>query len=185
MKLKLCQRDHSKKSVTTKLRRGGGIPGVVYGKNAESKSVQIDGAEFKAHLRSIRPGCLATQKFTLEIEGGETCEAIVKDISYHRTTYDILHIDFLKVSKGEEVTVYVPVLLTEEDACLGISQGGQIKRVKRSVKISCKAEDLPEAFEMSVSKLAMGQALRISDVPLTKSMRLRVDEKQILVAVGK
>lgn len=183
MKLKAIKRSMGKSDLG-RIRRKGDIPGVVYHGGKENISISIDGPMFQSHLRSIQKGCLSTTRFEVDLEG-ETFQAIVKDISYHRTTYDIEHIDLMKITPDQMVTIHVPILCKGLDACAGIKQGGQLKTEKRSVKISLKAKEIPEAFTIDVSPINLGESIRVKDLELTGSMKAKIDGNQILVTVSK
>lgn len=184
MDLTLEKRVVGKKSGIKKLRREGGIPGVLYEKSGNSSPVLLKKAEVEAHLRKMKKGCLATQKFTLLFEGKKKT-SIIKDIEYDRITYDILHIDLMEIDNEKEVTVNVPVLFKGEDACVGLTLGGQIKRIRRSVKVRMKASEIPEAFIVDVSNLKLNDSIRIKDLEVTKSMKINENKDQVLIAVSK
>ncbi|MBS0584935.1 MAG: 50S ribosomal protein L25 [Verrucomicrobia bacterium] len=184
MKLKLEKREKTTKGELARIRREGNIPAVFYVKNKESLAVTIKGDEFKTYLRQITPGCLATQIFDLEIDS-KKCRAIVKDIQYERTTYRIEHIDLMELKDKERVSLYVPVICKGEDRCVGVSLGGQLKRVKRAVKVSVESQEIPEAFVLDVSKLGLGEALRVKDLPLTSTMKVALQPNQGIVTVNK
>lgn len=183
MKLKAVKRAIGKSDLG-RIRRKGDIPGVVYHGGKENTTVTIDGPMFQAHLRAIQKGCLATTRFEVDLDG-ETFQAIVKDISYHRTTYNIEHIDLMKVTSDQIVTVHVPIVCKGVDTCIGITQGGQLKTEKRSVKISLKVKEMPEAFTLDVSPLSLGESIRVRDLVLTGDMKAKIDGNQILVTVSK
>jgi large subunit ribosomal protein L25 len=166
------------------LRREKFIPAVVYGKNGNSVSVKLEKRVFEEHMRNINEGELATARFKLTLNG-ETFVAYVKDISYHRVSYNIEHIDFMRVEENDRITVYVPIVLKGVDNCKGMTQGGKLKRVKRSVKVNCLVKELPEHFIVDVANLALGEQIRVSDINLTSSMNLKIHQKQVLVSVTK
>lgn len=166
------------------IRREGFIPAVVYDKAGKSVSVKLEEKVFAAHLRSLEEGSLATARFKLTL-GKETFTAFVKDVTYHRTTYAIQHIDFMRVEESDIITLNVPVTLKGEDSCAGITQGGKLKKVKRSVKTSCIVKEMPNHFMIDVTKLPLGGQIRVSDLTTTSSMKLRIHEKQVLVSVTK
>jgi large subunit ribosomal protein L25 len=166
------------------LRREKFIPAVVYGKDGKSVCVKLEERVFQEHMRKINQGALATARFKLTLNG-ESFIAYVKDISYHRVSYNIEHIDFMRVEEEDRITVHVPVVLKGVESCKGITQGGKLKKVKRSVKVNCQVKELPENFIVDVKNLALGEQIRVSDVKLTSSMRLKIHEKQVLISVKK
>ena len=166
------------------MRREGYIPAVLYGQTQENISVKLEKKLFEKILRDVPQGALSTVSFQLKLEN-KTYKAFVRDIAYQRVNYTVEHIDFMVVEDNQVISIYIPVVLKNADECKGISQGGQLKKVKRSVKVSCKASEVPKFFELDVKNIDLGQQLRVSDVKLTSSMKLRIHEKQVLVAVTK
>lgn len=167
-----------------RIRREGFIPAVVYDKSGKSIPVQFEKKAFEAHLRHIEEGSLATARFNMTL-GKEKFIAFVKDVCYHRTTYVIQHVDFMRVKDTDEVTIHIPVAIKGEDRCKGISQGGKLKKVKRSVKTKCIVKELPEHFVVDVTNVELGGQVRVSDLELKPAMQLRIHEKQVLVSVTK
>lgn len=184
MELKLTKREISKKSELGRIRREGGIPAVVYLRKGPSVPVFLRADVFQAHLRAITKGCLATAFFNVEFEG-KKFKALVKDITYHRTTYDIQHIDLMQVEDSDRITVHIPVVCKGVDQCVGVTQGGQLKKVKRSVKVSVTVAEMPSVFELDVTGLELDKSLRVRDIAFSPSIRPRLQEHQILVAVSK
>ncbi len=184
MKLKLEKRLQGTKGALAKLRREGDIPGVLYVKSKDGVPIVIKGDEFRNHLRHVTPGCLSTQIFTLDL-GGKTTKAIVKDIQYERVSYNIEHVDLMELHDKDAVSLYIPIICKGEDSCPGVSQGGQLKRVKRSIRVSVVAKEIPDAFVLDVTRLNLGEALRVRDLPLTPSMKVGMKPNQALVTVNK
>jgi len=183
MELKAKKREAVRKGETKQIRREGGIPAVLYGVHRESESIAIDRAEFEAHLRSIKKGELATSRFHLKGEGVD-CEAIVKDIHYHPTTYDILHLDFEALEKGVEVKLNVPIEFTGVADCAGIKLGGVLRPVIRSLRVRCTPENLPARFTLDVRELLLRQTKRLRDIDLPKGVTPlgKMDEVAVVIA---
>lgn len=184
MELKIEKRVSGKKSENGRIRREGKIPAILYVRGKEGIPVTVNGTEFHSHLRKIPEGCLATQVFDVKLEG-RAFKAILKDISYERITYAVEHLDLMEVTNNDRVNVYVPVVLKGAERCIGVTQGGQIKKVKRSLKLTVKLDEMPEVFALDVSQLPLGGSIRVKDMPRTSSMRVGLDEEQILVTVSK
>lgn len=185
MDLKLETRLIAKKSDLGSIRRKGDIPAVFYLREGKgSKAVTVNGTEFATVLRGLQKGCLSTKLFTVEYEGKKV-KALIKDISYHRVTYAIEHLDLMEVTLEDHVRVNVPVICRGEEACSGITQGGQMKIVKRALETKVLVKEIPEAFIVNVSPLQLGDSIRIRDLPLTPSMRVAIQQDQVLVVVSK
>ncbi len=165
------------------LRREGRIPVVLYGKKNENHSVSIERAEFEKHLRAIKKGTLATTPFTLKI-GKESIRAIVKEIQYHRTTYDIIHLDFMRLEGN--VKVNVPILFTGEAKCAGVKLGGEVRQVIRTLAVTCSADAIPECFILDVEELNIGGTKRLRDIALPEGVipHGKLEEVAVVIAKG-
>lgn len=185
MQLNMTPRSAEKKRESKRIRRAGGIPAVVYGKNQEALTITVPESTFKAALRALPKGGLPTAVFTLVDEKGKEQNAVVKDIQYHPTTYDILHLDFEALQKGVEVTLKVPVELTKTVDCVGVKQGGVLRQVIRHVLVRCLPENIPTSFQLNVSKLSMKDYLRLSDIAIPDAVQLVEKTDEVVVVVAK
>lgn len=184
MKLELKKRQEGSKSALKMIRRRGDIPAIVYQSEKESLKVIVDGVQFSKHLREMKKGSLSTVRFECAFEG-KSFSAIIKDISYHRTTYRVEHIDLMPIEDTKRIRLNIPILPKDLEDCPGISQGGQLKRAKHSVPVSVKAKYFPEAFRVSVNKLNLGDSIRVRDLEKVETMKVLMAEHQVLLAVSK
>lgn len=177
------QRNDLSKGATKRMRKSGRIPAVLYSKGVEPKSVSVDRAAFEAVLRKTADGQLSTTRFTLEMEG-ESVEAIVKGIQYHVTTYEILHLDFERLT-DEKVTLKVPLRYEGEAECVGIKLGGVMRRVIRSVRVRCKPGDVPREFVLNVRKLGLKQSKRVRDIQAPEGVQVLTKANEVVVVIAK
>lgn len=186
MELTLQKREAKTKGANTKTRIEGGIPGVIYGQTASEGALAIkaEKAEVEALLRKIPKGHLATTVLSLTL-GKEKFKALVKDIQYHLTTYDIMHMDFLKVAEDKEVTVKVPLEFEGREECAGVKMGGTFRIVSRFVTVKCLPKDIPAKFAINVLDLNIMQSKRVSDLEVPANVRILDDSKQVTVIIGK
>ena len=184
MKLKVVKRTGSKRSENNRIRREGDIPAVLYSPGCANEMICINGAEFAEVMRSISSGRLATTKFVL-VDGNQEIAALVKDIQYHPTTYQILHLDFQKMVPGAPMTVNVPVEFLGVSDCVGIKLGGFLRTVIRQVKVSCLPDKLPEVFTLDVKHLAIGQSQRLSAIAIPPGVKPLVDLREVAVVIAK
>lgn len=184
MKLKAHKRDVKRKSLIKEIRRNGDLPAVCYGVGIDGQPVFIQGGEFHAALRQIEPNHLSTTIFKLHIDGKEH-RAIVKDISYEKTTYNIQHVDFLILNSDKPVNLNVPIALAGEADCPGVKLGGILRRVVRSIKVRCLPKDIPHEFIMDVSKLSAGESLKLSVINIPEGVQPMASLDEVAVAITK
>lgn len=163
MKLVVKPRVSRRKSDVKQIRRAGDIPAVMYSLKKESASLIVSGQEFGAAMRQVQSGYLPTTIFTLS-DGVKECKAIVKEIQYHVTTYQVLHIDFEELVDDVAVTVKVPVNCIGSIDCIGVKLGGVVRQVARHVKVKCYPKHIPTKFDVDVKNANIGDSLRVKDL---------------------
>lgn len=185
MKLTLTKRSNAAKGELKQIRRAGNIPAVIYSKGNVGENIYVDGAEFKAVLRAIKPGCLSTTVFSLESADGKTKRAILKDIQYKSTTYDVWHLDFEELVDGVSVNVKVPIQCTGVVDCVGIKLGGVRRQVIRTLKVNCLPEHIPAEFQLDISELNISETKRLSDIKLPQTVKPLVNLNEVAVVIAK
>lgn len=165
MKLTAKKRAGEAKSEIKSMRREGNIPAVFYSPDQAGQPIEVNGVDFEYALRQMKPGHLSTTVFQVEFEG-KTHKALVKDIQYDLTTYQVIHLDLVKLDDKIPVKVNVPIEFTGVGDCIGIKLGGALRQIIRKVKVKCLPKDIPASFELDVRNLKMKQAKRLSDIAM-------------------
>ena len=183
MKLTITKRTNVRKSDTLNVRREGNVPAIFYASKEQPMDIVVQGAELQALLRQIKQGRLSTTVLELSLDG-TAIKALVKDIQYHPTTYQVLHMDLQKLNDKNKVRVNVPIEFTGTADCQGIKLGGFLRPVIRYVNIECLPSQIPSSFELSVADLGMKQSKRIKDLSFPNGVRpiTKVDEVAVVIA---
>jgi large subunit ribosomal protein L25 len=139
------------------LRKEGKVPAIYYSKHHEPLAVQVS-------ERAIHPLVFTskTHLITLNVEGHEELDCIIKDVQFDPTTEQIVHIDLLGLKKGEKIEIEVPVQLI--GSAVGIKEGGILQHTLHKVVVSCLPVDIPEHLAVDVTNLKLGSAIHISDL---------------------
>lgn len=185
MKLNIKTRLAETKGEANAMRRAGNIPAVLYAKNQPNRLYEVSGEEFRTHLRKMPKGNLPNTVFSLEDEKGNTIKAIVKDIQYHVSNYNILHLDFLELKDDVEVNVKVPLRFIGAADCVGVKLGGVVRAVIRHVKVRCLPQDIPSEFNLDITKLSMNQSLRLSSLKMPENVKSLLSPKETAVTIAK
>jgi len=158
IKIEAGKRTLGKKSDRKDLRKGFNIPGIMYGQGVEGTPIQFNAPDFmKAYKQSI--GELAI--FNIVVDGKEH-RCILKAKQIHPVRRDIIHVDFLLLNPGHEVSLSLPIKFVGEAA--GQKMGGMIDIIVRHLNIACLPKDIPEDVEVDISALEIGDSLHIKDV---------------------
>jgi len=160
IKIEAGKRTLGKKSDRKDLRKDFKIPGIMYGDGVEGIPIQFDAPDFmKAYKKSINELAI----FNIVVDGKEH-RCILKDKQIHPVRRDIMHVDFLLLNPGHEVSLSLPIKFVGEAA--GEKMGGMVDIIVRNLNISCFPKDIPEDVEVDISPLEIGDSLHIMDLKI-------------------
>lgn len=185
MKLNVLKRTAERKSEAKKLRRDGVIPAVIYLRGKEAATVALKSSDWISSMRQVQPGRLSTQVFYLVDEDKKERRAILKEIQYHPTTYDVMHLDFEELNDNVPVNVKVPIECTGVVDCIGIKLGGVIRQVIRYLKVRCLPKDIPSSFTLDVRNLGQRESRRLADLEIPSAIRPLADLNEVAVVIVK
>lgn len=185
MKLNYHLRSSGRKSDSKRLRCQGIIPAIVYSRGQDSISIAISASEYEALVRHVKPGHLSTQVFTLTDESGKEKRAILKEIQYEPTTYEIRHLDFEELVKGHKVNIKVPIEWVGAADCVGVKLGGVLRAVIRSLRVACLPEDIPQAFQLDVQSMGPRESKRLKEIKIPPTVKPLVDLNEVAVVIAK
>ena len=148
-------RENVGKKGSSAIRKSGSIPGVLYG--------GTDQTHFTVEENSINKLVFSPDVFYIELDiDGKKVQCILQDIQFHPVTDRIVHIDLLEVVPGKEVRVNLP--LRAEGTAEGVTNGGRIATLFRSVPVKGLIEKIPEAVTVDISPLTIGSTVRVRDL---------------------
>ena len=163
------QRNALGRAENKRLRREGYLPAVVYGGHGEAVNIQI---EHNAMLRNLEKSGFYSNILDLSLDG-KSQKVYLKDLNRHPSKKIILHADFQRVEETVELNIRVPLLLVNEDLCEGVKQdGGTVSRLMTEVEVTCLPKDLPQAIEVDIESLKIGEAIHFSDLSLPNGVKL-------------
>ena len=178
--LNATSRTETGKGAARKIRAQGLLPAVIYRAGQPATSVSLDPNELETAFR--RSGNRNTL-VTLGVEGKSfTC--LVKVTQRDPVTANLIHVDFYEVDDNEEVTVRVPVNPTGRAA--GVTAGGKLRLIRRDLDVRCKPGSIPATVDVDVTKLQVGDFIRVSAVPAPEGTEIVApNDFNILTVVGK
>jgi large subunit ribosomal protein L25 len=167
------------KSASRKLRHQGLIPAVVYGGGKESVPVIVDRHVITELLRQ-KTG--RNTLFLLRMKGTkQERHAMLRDAQIDPRTRQFVHLDFIRVMKGQKVKVDVPVVLDGES--VGVKAGGFLDWLSRSLHIECAADSIPVEFRVDISKLEVGQHVSVADQAVPDGVTMLDDPRRVIVTI--
>jgi large subunit ribosomal protein L25 len=162
MELTADRRRTTGKEFSRKRRAEGRIPGVIYGKGLESRSIEFDGKSLEKFLDTARRGTVIVRMTVRDGSEGKESYAVLKEVQTHPATDRVTHVDFYEVALGQTFRVEVPIRIRGKAA--GIELGGLLDVVMRSIEVECTPANVPEFIEADVSPLGIGQSLTLESI---------------------
>ncbi len=167
------------KGAARAVRRQGLTPAVIYGGGAAPEAIALDANKTR---QLIYGGHFLTTLFEINVAGQKT-RVIPRDYQLDPVRDVPLHVDFLRVAAGQTVRVEVSIHIVGQDACPGIKSGGAVQIVEHALEIDVEPEQIPEAFEVSVAGLNIGDALEASAIKLPSSAKLVIGSDATIVTI--
>ena len=162
------------------LRREGRIPAVLYGPKTEPILLSIDSKEFEQITKKSTIGSVL---LNLQIQNGDTQNrpAMVKELQTHPVTQRFLHVDFYEIDMQRKIRVMVPVVVRGK--ARGVEEGGMLQIVSREIEVLCLPTEIPEAFEVDVTDLDIGDAIHLEDIQAVGNVEISGDADVTVVSV--
>lgn len=179
--LKANYRKTTRRGEVKKLRATGVVPGVVYGAHTKPLSVEVAGKDLEKALHSSTSENVLVE---LELAGGAAADkrlAMVQDVQHDHLTDKVLHVDFHELKSDEKFTANVPVHPVGEAAGVKTS-GGVLEHAMRYMRVRCLPKDLPEQITVDVTKMEIGQAIKVDGVKLPPGVET-LDRKDLPVFI--
>ena len=140
-------------------RKEGNIPCVIYGGESQ---IHFTLPELKVDKIIFTP-----EVFILNITiDGKEYKTILQDIQYHPVTDKVLHADFLEIKEDKSIVVGIPVKFS--GIAPGVAKGGKLQVKYRKLRVKGNINDMPEFIELDVSKLDLGNSIKVRDLSIDK-----------------
>jgi large subunit ribosomal protein L25 len=149
------------------------VPSVLYGVG--------EPIHFSVPFSEMRQLVYTPGVFLVDLDiDGTIYPAMMQDVQWHAVEEQILHVDFLKIEENKKIKIDIPVKVT--GLAKGIKAGGKLKINLRRLKVKALAKDLPDSIEINVTKLGIGQSIKVADLAL-KNIELLDKKSNVVVAV--
>ncbi|MBU1802364.1 50S ribosomal protein L25/general stress protein Ctc [Nocardioides sp.] len=161
------------KGAARRIRRDDKVPAVVYGHGNEPLHLTLPGHDTMMALKHGGANAL----LDLDIDGSSQL-ALTKQIQIDPIRRTLEHIDFVAVTKGEKVTVEVPVHLNGDAARDTLVVVGT-----STIQLEAEATNIPEYVEVSIEGLEAGTQILASDLTLLEGSVLLLDPETLIVNI--
>lgn len=161
-------RDGKGKGDNRKLRTGGSVPAVVYGRGEATRAVAIDAHELELLFSKVH---VENTVIDLKIEGERApIKALVREVQTHPARGNVLHVDFYQIHAGERVNVQVPIHFIGTPA--GVRAGGILQHTMDELDIRVSADAIPERVEVDVTNLGINQSVHVSEITVPEGVEV-------------
>ena len=159
-------------------RKNGLVPGVLYGGGENPVAISLKRNEVQ---KAIETGHFLSSTATL-IHKGEKQLVIPQAIQMHPVTDQPIHVDLFRVRADQKIKVEIPVHFVGEAVSPGLKKGGTLNVVRHAVELLVPAGKIPEALEADVSKLEIGDNVKISDISLPGDAEPTITDRDFTIA---
>ena len=158
------------------LRREGKLPAILYGTGIDPMPVTLDYRVASRTLQNVTP----SQLVTLKVDG-EVHNALVRDRQRDPVTYDLLHVDFLRVSMTERLRAEVAIELVGASPAVA-EMSAILDTQLESLSVECLPADLPSSIQVDVSALvSIGDVLTVAELTLPPKVDVLNEPEEIVV----
>jgi len=162
------------------LRRDGLVPAVLYGhKGTESVEFTLPAKVVETLLK--QPS-LGNRLISLDLpDASWSGRTLLREVQTHPWKAFPYHLSFFSVENQTKVEVEVPLHFV--GTAVGVTSGGILEALLSSLKVVCKPDAIPEAIEVDVTDLQVGQGLQVSDLTVPDGIQVQISPSQLIVGV--
>ena len=168
--LEATTRNETGKANVRRMRRlENRVPAIIYGAGKDNEVISLD---HTAVQTALKHEAFYSHILTIKVDG-KAQKTVLKDLQRHPFKPKIMHMDFLRVSATEKLTMQVPLHFKGEDVAPGVKiGGGEISHLMNEVEIQCLPADLPAFIEADLSAIELNQSLHLSELTLPKGVEI-------------
>ncbi len=159
------------KGAARRFRRAGKVPAALYSRTAEPIHIALPSHQLMMALKT------ANVLFELDLQGKKHL-ALPRDVQRHPVRDYLQHVNLLLVKRGEKVTVEVPVRAAGE-----LAPGGLLGLTLTTLSVQAEATRIPQAIEISIEGLQVGDGVYAKDVTLPSGVTLDTEPDAMVLHV--
>jgi large subunit ribosomal protein L25 len=161
VRIEAVARERAGKGAARATRRGGLVPGVVYGAKQEATLIALDP---RVIIKELTKGGWQSHLYEVAVTDGPTERTIMRDVQFDPVTDRPIHVDFQRLAPGARIRIRVPVVFLNEETSPGLKAGGMLNVVRREVEVLAEPDKVPEKLEIDLGAAKIGDNLRWSSI---------------------
>jgi large subunit ribosomal protein L25 len=174
--LPVAHREPSGSRGARRLRRGGNVPGIVYGGGEDPVLFQVEARTLRLALQH------AGAVLELQVDGATGTPVVVKELVRHPVSGETVHLDLLRVRLDQAIQATVVLELIGAEDAPGIKDGGVLEHVTRELTVEALPTEIPDSLQHDVSGMSIGDTLTLGSVSAPEGVTL-VDDPETVVAI--
>jgi large subunit ribosomal protein L25 len=175
--LKAERRDGTGKGVARKIRAAGQVPGVVYGRGADSLLISVDAREL---FHTLHTDAGMNVLVELRVDSDKML-AMPREVQRDHLKGVFKHVDFLRIARDEKLTVEVPIELVGESE--GVKQGGVVEHHLWTLQVECFPQDVPASIQADITEIELHGSLKVADLELPDTLTVLTALEESIVSV--
>ena len=176
--IELSLRNTKTKGELNLLRLEDKVPGIIYGGSEENKKVSVS----KKILKTL----IEKENFLSNILNanidGKSENVLPREIKYNTLSDEPIHIDFLRIVKGANIILEIPVKFINHEKSPGLKRGGVLNIVRRKVELKCPAENIPSELVVNLENVDIGESFKISSINLPDRVMPTIQGRDFVIA---
>jgi large subunit ribosomal protein L25 len=157
--------------VARRLRAQGRVPAIIYGH--KQTPVPITLARTDVALMIKRASHIA------ELRVGDLTEMVlVREVQWDHLGKEIIHLDFSRVRADESIETEVRIELHGTPP--GLAEGGTLEQLVHSLKVTCRANAIPDTLRVEIGGLHVDEAVHVRDLVVPEGVILAADPELLI-----
>lgn len=159
------------------LRKDRKVPAIVYGATENANIFINEGDVVRYNTRAFENALFNLKSSDKKAHGKVV---LMKQVDVHPLTRKPLHVDLFALDLNKAVRVHVEMKL--EGKPIGLSEGGLLNVVNRTIEVECLPTEIPEFIVADISGLGVGDALHVSDLKVPEKIKV-ISGAELTIAV--
>ena len=160
------------------IRKAGFVPALIYN-HGKTDKIQVKSAELsKLFLKGVTESTL----IDINLNGGESEVAFIKEYQIHPLSEDILHIDFFRITFGEKIHTSIPIKLIGKPS--GVKEGGVLEIFLHEIAIETFPKYLTSSLDCDISMLKIGDSVHMDEIQIPPKSKFLMEGNPIICQIS-
>lgn len=159
-------RENTGKGASREARRSGRIPAVLYGGGIDPVHFTVEPVALSKELHATG---FFSKIYDLDLGKGKE-KALARDVQFHPVTDVPMHLDFVRIKKGSNIHVAIPITFINEDLSPGMKKGGVLNISVHALDATCSVDNMPEEIIVDLTGLEIHGTIHLADLKLPEGV---------------